>query len=137
MSGTNRSRFVYETAASSDGIISVPNQGAQRREAAVAASASVHCSDKPRDKEQGEVAARALVAKLVRALAVSPDRIDAHKHLSDCGVDSRIAVELSNWDGLHFRAEAVFFDITGKVTIAAIGKLVLEGSGLRIYGENR
>ncbi|KAI1127899.1 hypothetical protein F5Y10DRAFT_242011 [Nemania abortiva] len=82
-------------------------------------------------REKCEVVVTALVAKLARALAVSPDYIDPYKRLSDCGVDSLMAVELRNWVGAHFRAEVAVFEIMGGMTIIAIGKLVVDRSDLK------
>ncbi|CAJ2504945.1 Uu.00g123390.m01.CDS01 [Anthostomella pinea] len=81
-------------------------------------------------KEQGRIVVAALTAKLARALSVSPEDVDSSKRLSDCGVDSLVAVELRNWIGIDFRAEVAVFEIMGGVTIEAVGALVADRSEL-------
>jgi acyl carrier protein len=93
-------------------------------EAAVDISALFHQA--AGSKEKSDVVVKALAAKLARALSISPEDVDPGKRLSDCGVDSLMAVELRNWIGLDFQAEIAVFEIMGGMTISSIGALVVD-----------
>ncbi|KAK6193076.1 hypothetical protein LQW54_012822 [Pestalotiopsis sp. IQ-011] len=79
-------------------------------------------------KERCDLVIAALSSKLARALSIPTEEIDSGDRLSDCGVDSLMAVELRNWIGLDFRAEVAVFEIMGGIPISAIGALVVERS---------
>ncbi|KAK3937139.1 hypothetical protein QBC46DRAFT_294875 [Diplogelasinospora grovesii] len=79
-------------------------------------------------EDRADIAVRALVVKLARALSIAADDVELTKQLSDYGVDSLMAVELRNWIARDFAANVAVFEIMGGTTIAAIGGLVVEKS---------
>lgn len=84
-----------------------------------------------RPEERTEILTKALVARLARALDISPGDVEPTKFLSDYGVDSLMAVELRNWVGKDFHAEIAVFDITGGTSIAALASLVVKRSTIK------
>lgn len=79
-------------------------------------------------EEKVQVVISALVAKLARAMSISPEDVELSKPLSSYGVDSLMAVELRNWIRRDFAAPVAVFDIMGGVPISAIGELVVARS---------
>lgn len=78
--------------------------------------------------EKARVVVGALVAKLARAMAISPEDVEVSKPLSNYGVDSLMAVELRNWIRRDFAAPVAVFDIMGGVPISTVGELVVARS---------
>ncbi|KJZ70791.1 hypothetical protein HIM_09804 [Hirsutella minnesotensis 3608] len=83
------------------------------------------------DTQRAAVVVAALVARLARILSTCPDDVDVRKPLSEYGVDSLMAIELRNWIRRDFDAVVAVFDIMGSnISIASIGQLVVERSGI-------
>lgn len=80
------------------------------------------------EEEKTQVVITALVAKLARAMSMSPEDVELSKPLSSYGVDSLMAVELRNWMKRDFGAPLAVFDIMGGVPISAVGELVVAKS---------
>ena len=90
------------------------------------AAALFRTATEPADK--AEVMVKALVAKLARAMDISPADVELSKPLSNYGVDSLMAVELRNWIKRDFSAPVAVFDIMGGLPISSIGELVVSRS---------
>lgn len=79
-------------------------------------------------EEKAQVVINSLVAKLARAMSISPEDVELSKPLSSYGVDSLMAVELRNWIRRDFAAPLAVFDIMGGVPISTVGELVVSRS---------
>lgn len=79
-------------------------------------------------EEKVQVVISSLVAKLARAMSISPEDVELSKPLSSYGVDSLMAVELRNWIRRDFAAPVAVFDIMGGVPISTVGELVVARS---------
>lgn len=77
-------------------------------------------------EDKNEIAVKALVEKMARALAITAGDIDVAKPLFEYGVDSLVALELRNWIVKEFRSEIAVFDIMGGISIADLGSLLIE-----------
>ncbi|KAL7624922.1 hypothetical protein AAE478_004136 [Parahypoxylon ruwenzoriense] len=82
--------------------------------------------------ERSSIVAKALAAKLARALDIAPEDVEASKHLSNYGVDSLMAVELRNWIRKDFQANVAVFDIMGGTTISTVGALVANRTAIEV-----
>ena len=80
------------------------------------------------EEDKVRVVIASLVAKLARAMSMSPEDVELSKPLSSYGVDSLMAVELRNWMRRDFGAPLAVFDIMGGVPISAVGELVVAKS---------
>lgn len=80
------------------------------------------------DEDKVRVVITSLVAKLARAMSMSPEDVELSKPLSSYGVDSLMAVELRNWMRRDFGAPLAVFDIMGGVPISSVGELVVAKS---------
>ena len=72
-----------------------------------------------------------LTSRLSRAVSVPTNDIDSNRPMHVYGVDSLLAVELRNWFAKVWKADIGVFDITGQGSIADLGNMVAERSGLR------
>jgi NADPH:quinone reductase-like Zn-dependent oxidoreductase/SAM-dependent methyltransferase len=79
-------------------------------------------------EEKVQIVISSLVAKLARAMSISPEDVELSKPLSSYGVDSLMAVELRNWIRRDFAAPVAVFDIMGGVPISTVGQLVVARS---------
>ena len=79
-------------------------------------------------EEKTKIVTDALVAKLARAMSISPQDVQRYKPLSSYGVDSLMAVELRNWIRRDFAAPLAVFDIMGGAPISKVGELVVARS---------
>lgn len=79
-------------------------------------------------EEKVRVVKSAMVAKLARAMSISPEDVEVSKPLSNYGVDSLMAVELRNWIRRDFAAPVAVFDIMGDVPISTVAELVVARS---------
>lgn len=80
------------------------------------------------EEDKVRVVITSLVAKLARAMSMSPEDVELSKPLSSYGVDSLMAVELRNWMRRDFGAPLAVFDIMGGVPISSVGELVVAKS---------
>ncbi|KAK8054709.1 hypothetical protein PG994_009776 [Apiospora phragmitis] len=78
-------------------------------------------------RARASIVVNALVAKLARALSVAEDDIYKRRPLSECSVDSLMAIELRNWFKHDFGAAVAVFEIMDSgVPFMGIGKLVAD-----------
>ena len=72
-----------------------------------------------------------LMSRLSRAVSVPISDIDSKRPMHVYGVDSLLAVELRNWFAKVWKTDIGVFDITGQRSIADLGNMVAQRSGLR------
>lgn len=76
-------------------------------------------------KQRASAVTEALRVKMSRALAIEVEDVGPRKRLTDCGVDSLMAVELCNWVWWNFRASVAVFEIMdAAMDIQGVGQLV-------------
>lgn len=79
------------------------------------------------------VVIRAVVNKLAKTVPNIPqstEDADINRRIQSYGVDSLLAVELRDWIRKEFRAEVAVFETQGASTLATLGRVVAERSGL-------
>ncbi|KAL2201453.1 putative polyketide synthase [Corynascus similis CBS 632.67] len=76
--------------------------------------------------EAAQIVSDALVHKLCKVLARSPDAFDRVQPLHVYGVDSLVAVELRNWFLQNLKVDVAVFEILGGSTCETIGRGVAE-----------
>ena len=86
-------------------------------------------------EEAAAIVTSSLLQRLSGALSMAVEDIDMTRPPHVYGVDSLLAVELRNWFATVWKADVAVFDITGQVSIAALGGTVARKSGLRLGTE--
>ncbi|PVI01618.1 hypothetical protein DM02DRAFT_590921 [Periconia macrospinosa] len=77
------------------------------------------------EEEKKDIAVKALVEKVARALAIPSGNIDTAKPLFEYGVDSLAALELRNWMVKEFGSEMAVFDIMGGMNFVDIASSLI------------
>jgi len=72
----------------------------------------------------------ALVARIAKAISMSPEDIDVDLPLYTYGVDSLIAVEIRNWTMTRLKSEVSIFDILSPMPIKDLAGKMATGSKL-------
>lgn len=80
--------------------------------------------------DAGAVATEGLVKKISKSLPAIKD-VDLWQPMMTYGVDSLLAVELSNWIAKEFAADVPVFDIMSGASFNSIGMAIAVGSQLR------
>ena len=88
-----------------------------------------HVSKTP--QEAASTISKALATKLAKILSIANEEELIKKPLHSFGVDSLLAVEISNWFASKTASSIEVFDVVGGANTATLGRLAVERSAMK------